>query len=239
MAAVFPGGVKTYTNKVDGVSVVLAADMNSVQEEVNAIETALGTTPATSVLGTGSIGTYSLVPGTLANVSDRIKNLEAGLSAESTDGYHVGYTLLHSGNFTSAPGALSVPGTAFTKFVVVIRVTTPGSLAGVTLNANGATTLKYGFFNYANAVPTVGGGSTSTGPFPIDNSTNPLANHTITAELYNVNGGGGKTITWINGFGFGNGIALAGGTITAAITTITLAASAYATTATYSIYGVK
>jgi hypothetical protein len=234
--ATYPAGLKTYTNKTDGVDLVLAADVNSLQDEVEAIEAELGVNPSSTALP--SAGQY-YPNGNGSTVADRLTNLEAGLTAGSTDGYHVGYTLLHSGNFTSAPGALSVPGTAFTKFVVVIRVTTPGSLAGVTLNANGATTLKYGFFNYANAVPTVGGGSTSTGPFPIDNSTNPLANHTITAELYNVNGGGGKTITWINGFGFGNGIALAGGTITAAITTITLAASAYATTATYSIYGVK
>lgn len=240
MAAVFPGGVKTYTNKVDGVSVVLAADMNSVQEEVNAIETALGTTPATSVLGTGSIGTYSPVPGPLANVSARIKNLEAGLSAESTDGSRVGYTLLYSGNFTSAPGALAVTGSSYTKIVVVVRVTTQGAGTSITLAANGATTVKNGYFNYAAGVPTTGGGNTTgVGVFNISNGVGPSSGETVTAEIYNVSGTGAKPATWVNGTGFGSGIATAGGTIANAITTITIAASTYPTTATYSVYGVK
>jgi len=239
MAAVFPGGVKTYTDKTDGVSVVLAADINSVQEEVNAVETALGTTPATSVLGTGSIGTYSPVPGALANVSARIKNLEAGLSAESTDGSRVGYTLLYSGNFTSAPGALSVTGSSYIKIVVVIRVTAVSGATSITLNANSATTIKHGYFGYTTGVPTTGGGSTAGTAFPISNGVGPAAGDTITAELFNVSGSGAKPASWVNGTGFGSGIATAGGTIATAITTITIAASTYPTTATYSVYGVK
>ena len=44
--ASYPGALKTYTDKVDGIDTVKAADINSVQAEVQAIEAALS--PATS-----------------------------------------------------------------------------------------------------------------------------------------------------------------------------------------------
>lgn len=235
--ATYPGGLKTYTNKVDGVDTVLAADMNSVQGEIQAIEAELGVNPRTSSLPS-STGTYNS-SGTNTTVAARLTNLEAGLTGDAGDGVRVGYTLLHSGNYTSAPGALSIAGSSYTKIVIVVRITTIGSGAGVTVNVNGATTVKYGYFNYTTGVPTTGGGSLTGGAFPISNVATPASGDTITAEIYNVNGTGAKTCTWVNGTGFGSGIATAGGTITGAVTTLTLASSAYPTTATYSIYGVK
>lgn len=41
MAATFPGGVKSFTTKVDGVTTVVAEHVNSLQDEVAAIETGL------------------------------------------------------------------------------------------------------------------------------------------------------------------------------------------------------
>lgn len=234
--ATYPSTLKTYTDKVDGVDLVLAADVNSLQDEVEAIEAELGVSPSDTALP--SAGQY-YPNGNGSTVAARLTNLEAGLTAESTDGSRVGYTLLHSGNYTSSPGALSVAGSAYTKLVVVVRITTIGSGAGVTVNVNGATTVKYGFFNYTTAVPSTGGGSLTGGAFPISNVATPTSGDTITAEIFNVSGSGAKTCTWVNGAGFGSGIATAGGTITSAVTTITLSSSAYPTTATYSIYGVK
>jgi len=234
--ATYPSALKTYTNKVDGVDTVLAADVNSLQDEVQAIETELGVTPATSALP--NAGQY-YPNGTGTTVADRLTNLEAGLTAEATDGTRVGYTLLHSGNYTSAPGALSVNGAGYTKLVVVVRITTIGSGAGVTLNVNNATTVKYGYFNFTTAVPSTGGGTLTGGAFAVSNVATPANGDTITAEIYNVNGTGAKTCNWINGAGFGSGIATAGGTITGAVTTLTIASSTYPTTATYSVYGVK
>ena len=46
MAASYPGAVKNYTSKQDGVDTILAAHMNAVQDEITAIETELGTDPA-------------------------------------------------------------------------------------------------------------------------------------------------------------------------------------------------
>jgi len=236
--ATYPTGTKTYTDKTDGVDTVLAADINSVQAEITAIETELGTNPRTTALPSGA-GTYNGSP-TFTTVADRIKNLEAAVSGDDTVGTRVGYTLLYSGNFTSAPGALSVNGVGYFKFVVVVRVTTPGSSGSITVNVNSATTVKYGYFTYTTGVPTAGGGSLAGGAFPISNGVAPAANDTITAEIFNVNGTGAKTATWVNGTGFGSGIATAGGTVTNSISSITLAAvTAYPTSATYSIYGVK
>ena len=39
MTAIFPSGVKTFSTKVDGVDVVLAGDINSIQDEITALET--------------------------------------------------------------------------------------------------------------------------------------------------------------------------------------------------------
>jgi len=239
MAATYPGTVKTYTDKIDGTSIVAAADINSVQQEIQAVETALGTNPATSLIP-ASVGTYNAA-GVSTSLSARVGNLEAGLTANATDGSRVGYTLLYSGNFTSAPGAFSVAGASYTKFVVVINVTTAaGTPSSVLLSANSATTVKYGYFNYTTGVPTAGGGSTAGSSFPISNGAGPASNDTITAELYNANGTGGKPASWVNNTGFGSGIATAGGTITSAITSITItSAAAYPTAATYAVYGVK
>jgi len=242
--AVYPGSVKTYTDKVNGVNIVDAADINSVQAEVTAIETGVGTSPATTTLG-ASVGSFTTTPA--ASLTARVSNLEAGLTSDitsttfagATDGSHVGYTLLYTGNYTSAPGALSISGASYAKIVVVVRITTIGSGTGVTLNVNNASTVKYGFFNYTTGVPTAGGGSTAGGSFPISNVLTPASGDTITAEIYNVNGTGAKTCTWVNGAGFGSAIATAGGTITSAVTTLTLQSSAYPSAATYAIYGVK
>lgn len=73
--ASYPTALKTYTDKVDNVDYVKAADVNSLQAEVAAIENTLGINAGTSLLPS-SAGTYSSSGGatTLAN---RVKNLEA------------------------------------------------------------------------------------------------------------------------------------------------------------------
>lgn len=73
--ASYPTALKTYTDKVDNVDYVKAADVNSLQAEVAAIENTLGINAGTSLLPS-SAGTYSPSGGatTLAN---RVKNLEA------------------------------------------------------------------------------------------------------------------------------------------------------------------
>ena len=59
MAATFPGGVKSFTTKTDGVDKINAAHINDIQDEVTAIETELRKT-------TGSVVDH----GALAGLSD-------------------------------------------------------------------------------------------------------------------------------------------------------------------------
>jgi hypothetical protein len=234
MAASYPGTVKTYTDKVDGVSLVAAADINSVQAEVSAIETALGTSPTSTILQTGGV-TYS-GPSSFSSVSSRIANLEAGISAGSTDASRIGYTLLASGNFTSAPGAISVTGTSYVKFVVVINVTTQNaSPSTLNMTVNGVTTgYTYGHINYGVSAMSFGAGSQSASAWPISNAATLLTGDAITAEIYNVANGGTKAASWTNKTGIGNGILS-----TTAITSVTLTTANYPVAATYAVYGVK
>lgn len=60
--ASFPGSIKTFTDQVDDIDTVDAADINAAYDEIEAIETELGTDPA---------GSYT-------DVSDRLDAIEAG-----------------------------------------------------------------------------------------------------------------------------------------------------------------
>ena len=46
MTASYPNTIKSFTPKTDGIDDVLAADINAIQDEITAIETTLGTSPA-------------------------------------------------------------------------------------------------------------------------------------------------------------------------------------------------
>lgn len=64
MAASFPTSLKSYTTKVDDVDDVLASDMNSVQEEIVAIETALGAGLANPIVQVVNTQTGAVATGT-------------------------------------------------------------------------------------------------------------------------------------------------------------------------------
>lgn len=49
MAASYPGAIKSFTQQTDGVDIVAAADVNSAYDEIEAVETELGTDVAGSV----------------------------------------------------------------------------------------------------------------------------------------------------------------------------------------------
>lgn len=234
MPASYPGAIKSFTTKVDGSTIVNAVDVNSLQEEVTAIETALGTNPATSLIPS-SVGTYNS-GGVSTSLSARVGNLEAGLTANATDGTRVGYTLLYSGNFTSAPGALSVTGSSYQKFVIVISIFTAAAATPgvVSLTINGAASQRSSYVAWTST-GTISASSAGTTAF-IGNGIAHVANETITAEISNVSGTTFKPLTWTNNNGYGQGTI----TNSAAVTSITIAASlSYPISATYAIYGVK
>lgn len=69
-AASYPTSVKSYTDKVDNVDDVMAADINSLQDEVVAIETALGAGKATSVVQVVNVQTGAMATGSTVMVLD-------------------------------------------------------------------------------------------------------------------------------------------------------------------------
>ena len=70
MAASFPSSTKTFTQKTDNVDTVYAADINSAYDEIEAIETELGTDPA----------------GTFDTVVLRLDDIDSNLDQDVTSG---------------------------------------------------------------------------------------------------------------------------------------------------------
>ena len=77
MTAAYPASVKSFTTKVDFTDTVLAEHVNSLQEEVNAIQANLGTNIKT---GSGGVGVYDTVTTAWNTLKDRITNIEYGLT---------------------------------------------------------------------------------------------------------------------------------------------------------------
>lgn len=77
MTAAYPASVRSFTTKVDFTDTVLAEHVNSLQEEVNAIQANLGTNIKT---GSGGVGVYDTVTTAWNTLKDRITNIEYGLT---------------------------------------------------------------------------------------------------------------------------------------------------------------
>ena len=76
MTAAYPSSVKSFTTKVDFTDTVLAEHVNSLQEEVNALQNNLGTLIKT---GSGWVGEFDLVTTAWNTLKDRIANIEYGI----------------------------------------------------------------------------------------------------------------------------------------------------------------
>lgn len=77
MAAQYPASIKTFTSKVDNTDTVIASDVNLIYDEVTALETTLGTIPATSSTWSGTFNSTSTTDWT--TVGARLNNIEYGL----------------------------------------------------------------------------------------------------------------------------------------------------------------
>jgi hypothetical protein len=78
MAASYPSSPKTFTNKVDNQDTVIASDVNLAYDEITAIETTLGSSPATSSSFSGAF--VSTASNDWSTVGARITNIEKGLN---------------------------------------------------------------------------------------------------------------------------------------------------------------
>ena len=77
--AVFPEGVKSFTNKEDFTDLVLAEHINSLQNEVTAIQATIGTLPQVT---SGYTGAFDESTVSFATLKARIQNIERGIKGD-------------------------------------------------------------------------------------------------------------------------------------------------------------
>jgi hypothetical protein len=79
MTAVFPEGVKSFTNKEDFTDLVLAEHINSLQNEVTAIQATIGTLPQVT---SGYVGAFDESTVSFSTLKARIQNIERGIKGD-------------------------------------------------------------------------------------------------------------------------------------------------------------
>lgn len=84
MAASFPSGVRPFENKVDFTQIIFAEHVNSVQEEIVAIESYIGVNPHVS---SGYVGAFDSDTVTFSTLSARIANIEKGIKGDVHNQY--------------------------------------------------------------------------------------------------------------------------------------------------------
>lgn len=77
MPTAYPSSIKNFTTKVNYVDTVLAGDVNDLQDELVAVETALGSSIRT---GSGWVGSFDQITTNWTTLKDRIVNIEYGLN---------------------------------------------------------------------------------------------------------------------------------------------------------------
>ena len=85
MPASYPLSIRPFTPKVNILDIVDAADPNSLQEEVVALETTLGLNPALST--TPSLSNSFANSTQFATVGQRLANIETGIIADTNTQY--------------------------------------------------------------------------------------------------------------------------------------------------------
>ena len=77
MTAAYPASVKSFTTKVDFSDTVLAEHVNSLQDEVNSLQSNLGTYIKT---GSGWVGSFDQITVSWNSLKDRLANMEYGIA---------------------------------------------------------------------------------------------------------------------------------------------------------------
>jgi hypothetical protein len=83
--AVYPSGIKSFVNKSDFTDLILAEHINTLQDEVSAIQAAIGILP--NVSG-GYVGTFDDTTTTFSTLAVRIANIEKGLKNDVHNSYY-------------------------------------------------------------------------------------------------------------------------------------------------------
>jgi hypothetical protein len=82
-AASYPNSLKSFSTKVDNVDDVMAEDINGLQDEVVAIETALGVGKSTSVIQVVNVQSGAVATGTTAQISEGDQYLTLAITPKS------------------------------------------------------------------------------------------------------------------------------------------------------------
>ena len=105
MTALYPSSVKSFTTKVDFTDTVLAEHVNSLQDEVKALESTIGTYIN---VGSGWVGSFDQITTNWNSLKDRLANIEYGLNAVYTErlpsGGTTGQVLVKTSNSDYAIG---------------------------------------------------------------------------------------------------------------------------------------
>ena len=140
MAASYPASVRPFTTKTNILSVIDAADPNSLQEEVVAIETTLGVNPA---LSTSVVATDSFIGASTqySTVNARLANIEKGIVGDSHTQYlkKVGNETIT--NATASNIALTIRGASSQSASLTEWKTSAGTVVAK-VNPTGALTVS-------------------------------------------------------------------------------------------------
>jgi hypothetical protein len=79
MAASYPSGVRPFESKVDFTQIIFAEHVNSVQEEIVALESYVGVNPHVSG---GYVGTFDDSTVTFSSLAARLSNIEKGIKGD-------------------------------------------------------------------------------------------------------------------------------------------------------------
>lgn len=130
MPAYYPTLVKTdFSTKVDFVTTIFAEHVNSLQDEVTAIETTLGSLPNVS---SGWVGTFSTTTSTWSTLKARINNIEFGLKE-----VYDRPTAAAAGTLTGTTLASNVVSSSLTSVGTLGSLTVTNAVTAATYNGNG------------------------------------------------------------------------------------------------------
>lgn len=181
MAAVFPTGIAPLSAKTDLVDTVLAAHVNALQEEVVALETALGS----GTLVSSWAGTFT-TPGTHATVTARLTNIEAGISS-NVSGIATKAPIA-SPTFTGVPAApTAAVDTDTTQLATTAYVIGQGYLKSATAASTYAPLASPALTGVPSA-PTASGGTSTTQIATTAFTTGGISTHAALTATHGVSG---------------------------------------------------
>jgi hypothetical protein len=138
MAASYPSSVRSFSTKRNTLDIIDASDPNGIQEEVVAIQTAIGVSPALSTAPSSS-GTFSATATTFSTLTARLANIETGIVADTHTQYIKRVGNENIANAVAGNVALSITGASSQSANLQNWKTNSGTVVA-SVSANGTLT---------------------------------------------------------------------------------------------------